>query len=124
MLESTPPPPLNPPFFSSIPQPAPMCTTSRCIQCNPSNDFLLFYPVYVCYIRSSFSSTTKAKRFICFCKESRVTLSFVVKFKLVTVLSLFLFTFLQLPLAASLILGLNYARSDSQFVVQPFTLPI
>ena len=49
--------------------------------------------------------------------ESRVTLSFVVKSKLVTVLSLFLFTFLQLPLAASMILGLNYVRSDSRVVI-------
>ena len=62
-------------------------------------------------------ATIKAKRFICFLKESRVTLSFVVKSKLVTVLSLFLFTFLQLPLAASMILGLNYVRSDSRVVI-------
>ena len=53
-------------------------------------------------------ATIKAKRFI---------LSFVVKSKLVTVLSLFLFTFLQLPLAASMILGLNYVRSDSRVVI-------
>ena len=45
------------------------------------------------------------------------TLSFVVKHKLVTVLSLFLFTLLQLPLAASPILELNYARSDSRVVI-------
>ena len=30
---------------------------------------------------------------------------------------LFLFTFLQLPLAASMILGLNYVRSDSRVVI-------
>ena len=41
---------------------------------------------------------------------------FVVKSKLVTVLSLSLFTFLQLPPAASVILGLNYARCDSRVV--------
>ena len=63
------------------------------------------------------AATIKAKRFICILKESRVTLSFVVKSKLVTVLSLFLLTFLQLPLAASMILGLNYARSDSIVVI-------
>ena len=62
-------------------------------------------------------ATIKAKRFICFLKESRVSLSFVVKSKLVTVLSLSLFTFLQLPLAASMILGLNYVRSDSRVVI-------
>ena len=76
------------------------------------------YPVYVCYIVILFvtdEGTIKAKRFICFLKESRVTLSFVVN--LVTVLSLFLFLFLQLPLAASMILGLNYARSGSRVVI-------
>ena len=48
---------------------------------------------YICYIVILFvtdEATIKAKRFICFLKESRVTLSFVVKSKLVTVLSLFL----------------------------------
>ena len=35
---------------------------------------------------------------------------------IITVLSLFLFTSLQLPLAASMILGLNYARSDPRVV--------
>ena len=114
----TPSPP--PPFLSAIPHPAPTPTTSRRIQCNPSFNFVLLYPVYVCYIVILFVSdeaTIKAKRFICFLKESRVTLSFVVKSKLVTVLSLFLFTFLQLPLAASMILGLNYVRSDSRVVI-------
>ena len=103
------------------PHPAPMPTTSRRIQCNPSNDLVLLYPVYVYYIVILFVSlnddvTIKARRFTCFWKESRVTLSFVVKSKLVTILLLFLFTFLQLPLAASPILGLNnyYARSDSR----------
>ena len=44
--------------------------------------------------------------------------SFVVKFKLVTVLLLFLSTLLQPPpLASSLILGLNYARSESRVVI-------
>ena len=62
-------------------------------------------------------ATIKAKRFICFLKEPGVTLSFVIKSKLVTVLSLFLFTFLQLPLAASMILGLNYVLSDSRVVI-------
>ena len=62
-------------------------------------------------------ATIKAKRFIRILKETRVTLSFVVKSKLVTVLSLFLFTFLQLPLTASMIFGLNYARSDSRVVI-------
>ena len=47
----------------------------------------------VCYTDEA---TIKAKPFICFfLKESRFTLSFVVKSKLVTVLSLFLFTFLH-----------------------------
>ena len=62
-------------------------------------------------------ATIKSKHFICFLKESRVTLSFVVKFKLVTVLSIFLFTFLHLLLEASMILGLNCARSDSRVVI-------
>ena len=44
-------------------------------------------------------------------------MSFVVKSKLVTVLSLFPFTFLQLPLAASMILGLNDVGSDSRVVI-------
>ena len=84
---------LNPsPSLSAIPHPAPTPTTSRRIQCNPSNNFVLLYPVYVCYIIILFvtdEATIKAKRVICFLKESRVTLSFVVKSKLVTVLSLF-----------------------------------
>ena len=53
-------------------------------------NFVLLYPVYVCYIVTLFvtdEATIKAKRFICFLKGSRViTLSFVVKSKLVTVL--------------------------------------
>ena len=40
-------------------------------------------------LREDFGFRYKAKRSICFLKESRVTLSFVVKSKLVTVLSLF-----------------------------------
>ena len=100
---STPPPPpcpINatlepppPPFLFAIPHPAPKPNTSRRIQCNPSFNLVLLYPVYVCYIVILFvtdEATIKAKRFICFLKESRVTLSFVVKSKLVTVLSLFL----------------------------------
>ena len=76
--------------LSLSPNPAPMLTTSRRIQCNASIDLVLLYPVYVCYIVILFVSLTdeatiKAKRFICFWKESRVTLSFVVKSKLVTI---------------------------------------
>ena len=92
----------------------------RRLQCNPSINFVLLYPVYVCYIVILFvtdEATIKSKRFICFLKECRVILSFDVKSKLVTVLSHFLFTFLQLPLAASMILGLNYARNDSRVVI-------
>ena len=95
-VQSTPrlnfPPPPHP-SLSAMPYPAPMPTTSRRIQCNPSFNFVLLYPVYVCYIIILFvtdEATIKAKRFICFLKESRVTLSFFVKSKLVTVLSLFL----------------------------------
>ena len=51
-------------------------------------------------------------------------MSIVVKSKLVIVLSLFLFTLLQLPIAASLILELYYARSDSRDVIQPIILLI
>ena len=40
-----------------------------------------------------------------------------VRRKIEKVISLFLFTFLQLPLAASMILGLNYVRSDSRVVI-------
>ena len=50
-------------------------------------------------------------------EKSRVMLSFIVKFKLVNVSLPFIFTILQLPLASSLILGLNYARSDSRVVI-------
>ena len=47
---------------------------------------------FICFLKESVTdeATIKAKRFICFLKESRVTLPFVVKSKLVTVLSLFL----------------------------------
>ena len=116
-LNTPPPPSLS---LSAIPHPAPMPTTSRRVQCNPSINLILLYPVYVCYVVILFvtdEATIKAKRFICILKESRVTLSFVVKPKLVTFLSLLLFRLLQLPLAASLILGLNYARSDSRVVI-------
>ena len=96
-----------------------MPSTSRRLQCNSNIERVLLYPVYVCYIVILFASLTeeatiKAKRFL---KESRVTLSIVVKSKLVIVLSLFLFTLLQLPIAASLILGLYYACSDSRDVI-------
>ena len=77
----------------------------------------MFIPDYSVPLFVTEEATIKAKRFICILKESRVTFSFVVKSKLVTVLSLFLFTFLQLPLAASMILGLNYACSDSRVVI-------
>ena len=63
-------------------------------------------------------ATIKAKRFIImFFKRVSRYMSIVVKSKLVIVLSLFLFTLLQLPIAASLILGLYYARSDSRDVI-------
>ena len=83
------------PSLFPTPHPAPMPTTSRHIQCYPSIDCVLLYPVYVCYIVILFVSLTdkatiKGKRFICSWKESRVRLCFVVKSKLVTVLSLFL----------------------------------
>ena len=92
-----------------------MPSTSRRLQCNSNIERVLLYPVYVCYIVILFASLTeeatiKAKRF-------RVTLSIVVKSKLVIVLSLFLFTLLQLPIAASLILELYYARIDSRHVI-------
>ena len=64
-----PPPPPPPAFLSAIPHPAPTPTTSRRIQCNPSFNFVLLYPVYVCYIVILFvtdEATIKAKRFICF----------------------------------------------------------
>ena len=76
-----------------IPHPAPMPSTSRCIQCNPSIDSILLFMFVTTYIVILFVSLTdeatiKATHFICFWKEPRITLSFVVKFKLVTVLSL------------------------------------
>ena len=84
---NTPPPPFFP-QYPTLPQRSPLAAASNV---TPAN-FVLLYPVYVCYIVILFvtdEATIKAKRFICFLKESRVTLSFVVKSKLVTVLSLF-----------------------------------
>ena len=95
-LSPTPPPP--PLSHPTLPQCLPLAAASNVS--NPSIDLVLLYPVYVCYIVILFVSLTdeatiKAKRFICFLKESRVTLSFVVKSKLVTILLLFIFTLLH-----------------------------
>ena len=64
----------------------------------------------ILFVSLTDEATIKAKRFI---KECRVTLSFVIKFKLVIVLSLFLLTLI----VSSLILGLNGARTVSRVVI-------
>ena len=94
-----------------------LSTTSRRIKCNPSINFVLLHPVIYGHSVCNWWSHNKGETFYMFFKRVSSYIVFCRKSKLVTVLSLFLFTFLQLPLGASMILGLNYTRSDSRVVI-------
>ena len=111
-LTPTPPPPPPPPCL-------PLAAASNVIPALTLYSCILFMSVTLsfCLYHSLMKLRYRRNVLYVFEKEPRVTLSFVVKFKLVTTLLLFIFTLLQLPLAASLILGLSYALSVSRVVI-------